>query len=193
MIDRMMHPGEAMVIQGSSFRTKGQTPDEYHFHVSTLLRQPCQRPRVPSGIHPRPCWLCSRSSLSDAASETSSLTEHQTLTSAFPPRLRVRPTTRKPAPRSAKLQAASRRGQISGWKARATSIGVHSWFIRQAVESHPTRDTPLPWTVAPTCLSRTLATPPHCCAAQPVTTIEQNQNSAQKTGCAEPVGTVSTP
>jgi len=28
MIDRLMHHGEAMVIQGSSFRTKGETPDE---------------------------------------------------------------------------------------------------------------------------------------------------------------------
>ncbi|MFN9037841.1 MAG: hypothetical protein ACK5YO_16180, partial [Planctomyces sp.] len=27
MIDRLMHHGEAMVIQGSSFRTKGETPD----------------------------------------------------------------------------------------------------------------------------------------------------------------------
>ena len=27
--------------------------------------------------------------------------------------------------------------QISGWKARATCIRVHSCFIRQAVESHP--------------------------------------------------------
>ena len=28
MIDRLMHHGEAMVIQGSSFRTKGEPPDE---------------------------------------------------------------------------------------------------------------------------------------------------------------------
>ncbi|MFO0248552.1 MAG: ATP-binding protein [Planctomyces sp.] len=28
MIDRLMHYGEAMVIQGSSFRTKGETPEE---------------------------------------------------------------------------------------------------------------------------------------------------------------------
>ncbi len=28
MIDRLMHHGEAMVIQGSSYRTKGETPDE---------------------------------------------------------------------------------------------------------------------------------------------------------------------
>jgi hypothetical protein len=28
MIDRLMHHGEAMVIQGSSFRTKGETTDE---------------------------------------------------------------------------------------------------------------------------------------------------------------------
>jgi hypothetical protein len=28
MIDRLKHHGEAMVIQGSSFRTKGETPDE---------------------------------------------------------------------------------------------------------------------------------------------------------------------
>ena len=28
LIDRLMHHGEAMVIQGSSFRTKGETTDE---------------------------------------------------------------------------------------------------------------------------------------------------------------------
>jgi DNA replication protein DnaC len=28
MIDRLMRHGEAMIIQGSSFRTKGETPDE---------------------------------------------------------------------------------------------------------------------------------------------------------------------
>ena len=28
MIDRLMHHGEAMVIQGSSFRTKGECPDD---------------------------------------------------------------------------------------------------------------------------------------------------------------------
>ena len=28
MIDRLLYHGEAMVIQGSSFRTKGETPDE---------------------------------------------------------------------------------------------------------------------------------------------------------------------
>ena len=43
MIDRLMHHGEAMVIQGSSFRTKGEPPDEYHFHVITLLSQFWQR------------------------------------------------------------------------------------------------------------------------------------------------------
>jgi hypothetical protein len=49
------HHGEAMVIQGSSFRTKGETPTSSRFHVITLLRQPWQRPRVPSGICRRPC------------------------------------------------------------------------------------------------------------------------------------------
>ncbi|MEY3227290.1 MAG: hypothetical protein RLZZ536_1909 [Planctomycetota bacterium] len=39
---------------------------------------------------------------------------------------------------------------------------------------------PLPWTTTPTCLSRTLATPPLCCAAQPMTTIDNNQNFARK-------------
>ncbi|MFN9042075.1 MAG: hypothetical protein ACK5YO_37655, partial [Planctomyces sp.] len=43
-----------------------------------------------------------------------------------------------------------------------------------------TRDTPLPQTATPTCLSRTLATPPLRCAAQRMTTIGQNQNSARK-------------
>ncbi|MFM7833702.1 MAG: hypothetical protein ACKPJD_18055, partial [Planctomycetaceae bacterium] len=83
MIDRLMHHGEAMVIQGSSFRTKGETPDESSLprqHFAQTVLAAC----VPSGIHRRPCWLCSRSSLSDAASEASSLTEHQTLTPAFP-------------------------------------------------------------------------------------------------------------
>ncbi|MFN5200057.1 MAG: hypothetical protein ACK5MS_22420, partial [Planctomyces sp.] len=47
---------------------------------------------------------------------------------AFPSRLRVRPTLRKPRPRSGNQQSAGRRGQISGWKARATCIRVHSWF-----------------------------------------------------------------
>ena len=28
MVDQLMHHGEAMVIQGSSFRTKGEPPDE---------------------------------------------------------------------------------------------------------------------------------------------------------------------
>jgi hypothetical protein len=42
-----------------------------------------------------------------------------------------------PPPRSGSPQTAGRRGQISRWKARATCIRVHSWFIRQAVESHP--------------------------------------------------------
>ena len=28
MIDRLMHHGEAMVIQGNSFRTKGDNPDD---------------------------------------------------------------------------------------------------------------------------------------------------------------------
>jgi len=43
-----------------------------------------------------------------------------------------------------------------------------------------TRDTPLPRTATPTCLSRTLATPPLCCAAQRMTTIGEDQNSARK-------------
>ena len=41
MIDRLMRHGEAMVIQGSSFRTKGETPDEeslprHHFPQTAL-------------------------------------------------------------------------------------------------------------------------------------------------------------
>ena len=36
-----------------------------------------------------------------------------------------------------------------------------------------------PVSLTPTCLSRTLATPPLCCAAQRMTTIGQNQNSAR--------------
>ncbi|MEY3226582.1 MAG: hypothetical protein RLZZ536_1201, partial [Planctomycetota bacterium] len=41
MIDRLTHHGEAMVIQGSSFRTKGETPDEksvprHHFAQTAL-------------------------------------------------------------------------------------------------------------------------------------------------------------
>ncbi|MFN9135793.1 MAG: hypothetical protein ACK5YE_08145, partial [Planctomyces sp.] len=38
-----------------------------------------------------------------------------------------------------------------------------------------------PCTTTPTCLSRSLASPPLCCAAQPMTTIEFDQNSARNT------------
>jgi hypothetical protein len=76
-----------------------------------------QRPCVPSGICRRPC----------------SNTKQPPL--LFPSRLRARPTLRKPPSRSGSPQAASGRGQISGWKARATFIRVHSCpFV---VQRHP--------------------------------------------------------
>jgi hypothetical protein len=34
MIDRLTHPGEAMVTQGSSFRAKGECPDDSSAHVN---------------------------------------------------------------------------------------------------------------------------------------------------------------
>ena len=76
-----------------------------------------QRPCVPSGICRRPC----------------SNTKQPPL--LFPSRLRARPTLRKPPSRSGSPQAAGRRGQISGWKARATFIRAHSCpFV---VQRHP--------------------------------------------------------
>ncbi len=61
-----------------------------------------------------------------------------TVTPGFPfasSRLRVRPTACKPLPRGGNQQSAGRRGQISGWKARATFIRAHSCpFV---VHRHP--------------------------------------------------------
>jgi len=85
-----------MVIQGSSFLRKARPADEqslsrHHFAQTGLAA--CARAvrHSPKTL----LALCSRIILSDAASEASSLTEHQTLTSAFPSRLRVRPTAGK--------------------------------------------------------------------------------------------------
>jgi hypothetical protein len=71
MIDRLMRHGEAMVIQGSSFRTKGETPTSSRFRVITFLRLRWQPPCVPSGIRGTPVAHCSRISRSDAAFEAS--------------------------------------------------------------------------------------------------------------------------
>jgi len=96
---------------------KSSPPTSRRFHVITLLRQPWQRPCVPSGICRRPC----------------SNTKQPPL--LFPSRLRVRPTLREPPSRRGNQQAASCRGQISGWKARATFIRAHSCpFV---VQRHP--------------------------------------------------------
>ena len=105
-----------------------------------------------------------------------SSTKHPPL--RLPSRLRVRRTGGKTPPGSGSQQAPSFRGQISGWKARATFIRADSCpFV---VQNHP-------------CISRTLAIPPFCCTAQPMTAIEQNQNSARKKSCAWHVGIESTP
>jgi hypothetical protein len=99
-------------------------PKSSRFHVITLLRQPWQRPCVPSGIRWRPC--------SNTKQDNHLCFSLRVFASS---RLRVRPTACKPPPRSGNLQAASRRGQISGWKARATCIRVHSCpFV---VHRHP--------------------------------------------------------
>ena len=87
---------------------KSSPPTSRRFHVITLLRQPWQRPCVPSSICRRPC----------------SNTKQPPL--LFPSRLRVRPTLREPPSRRGNQQAASCRGQISGWKARSTFICGHS-------------------------------------------------------------------
>ncbi|MFN9294966.1 MAG: ATP-binding protein, partial [Planctomyces sp.] len=91
MIDRLMLHGEAMVIQGSSFRTKGETSDEksvprHHFAQTALAASVRAVRRLPE-----------------------TLLEHQTTTSAFPfasSRLRVRPTACKP-PSSQRQSAGS--------------------------------------------------------------------------------------
>jgi hypothetical protein len=51
----VMHHSEAMVIQGSSSVRKARPPTSSRIRVITLLRQPWQRPCVPSGICRRPC------------------------------------------------------------------------------------------------------------------------------------------
>jgi hypothetical protein len=95
---------------------KARPPTSRRFRVITLLRQPWQRPCVPSGICRRPC----------------SNTKQPPL--LFPSRLHVT-LTAGPPPRSGSPQAAGCRGQISGWKARATFIRAHSCpFV---VHRHP--------------------------------------------------------
>jgi len=116
-LEALKHHGEAMVIQGSSFRTKVEPPDEsslsrHHFAQTALAASVRAVRHLPE-----------------------TLLEHQQPPLRFPSRLRVRPTLRKPRSRSGDQQSASCRGQISGWKARATFIRVHSCpFV---VQRHP--------------------------------------------------------
>jgi len=116
-LEALKHHGEAMVIQGSSFRTKVEPPDEsslsrHHFAQTALAASVRAVRHLPE-----------------------TLLEHQQPPLRFPSRLRVRPTLRKPRSRSGNQQSASCRGQISGWKARATFIRAHSCpFV---VQRHP--------------------------------------------------------
>ena len=152
MIDRLMHHGEAMVIQGSSFRTKGETPDEsslsrHHFAQTALAASVRAVRHLPETL----LALCSRISLSDAASEASAASGGVSpLALALTSVLWLQPQRRAAPSPSGETEL--------------------SWYPRQ----------PLPWTATPTCLSRTVPTPPLCCAAQRMTTIGQNQNSARK-------------
>ncbi len=78
------------------------------------------------------------------------LTKHRTPTSCVPLCVFAasRATNRPPPPpRNGNLQAASRTGQISGWKARATFIRVHSCSF--VVQNHPHS---CPFVVQNTCI-----------------------------------------
>ena len=81
-LEALKHHGEAMVIQGSSFRTKGETPDEsslsrHHFAQTALAASVRAVRHLPE-----------------------TLLEHQQPPLRFPSRLRVRPTACKtPSPR----------------------------------------------------------------------------------------------
>ena len=130
-------PWRGYVHTGQQFPYEGRDPPtSSRFRVSTLLRQPWQRPCMPSGICRRPCLLAAASACLMRLSEASSLTEHQTRTSAFSPRLRVRPA----AGNAPFLQR-----QPAGSQSQRADLGLESpsyirWrsFVvqRQALESH---------------------------------------------------------
>ena len=89
------------------------------------------------------------------------------ITPAFPSRLRVRPTVRKPPTGSGKFPAASHAALISGWKARATFIRDHSCPFVSIRGSNLTPSFPSRLRVRPTATPRTRGLPS---AARPPTT-----------------------
>ncbi|MFN9047386.1 MAG: ATP-binding protein, partial [Planctomyces sp.] len=114
MIDRLMHHGEAMVIQGSSFRTKGETPDEsslsrHHFAQTALA-------------------ACARA----VRHLPETLLEHQTATSAFPfASSREAHGVQDPLPAAAISSQPVAEGRSRAGKPELHSfvpIRVHSWF-----------------------------------------------------------------